>query len=216
MSHVMRKPVYVMCEQQRRRSACASAQSDQRFVVRCLDSLIPLLAIAEISRLQLASAAEQAGLSLNWSQTPKTGFLVTWLIYTVCTNSVGSKKNAIMYRLALAFDFHWGDRYHFRMDQLKLCIVDFHISNINMIWALPRENLLLPYVNNKGTVWSASLLFAAYIVWYEPCQEKTCLCHMRTTKAQISLRIRAVWSVPLFSLPGYYNIFSFYIQISSL
>ena len=26
---------------------------------------------------------------------------------------------------------------------------------------------------------------------------KTCLCHMRTTKAQISLRIRAVWSVPL-------------------
>ena len=26
----------------------------------------------------------------------------------------------------------------------------------------------------------------------EPCQEKTCFCHMRTTKAQISLRIRAV------------------------
>ena len=24
--------------------------------------------------------------------------------------------------------------------------------------------------------------------------EKTCLCHMQTTKAQISLRIRAVWS----------------------
>ena len=32
---------------------------------------------------------------------------------------------------------------------------------------------------------------------YEPCHEKTCLCHMRTTKAQISLRICAVWSVPL-------------------
>ena len=30
MSHVMRKPVYAICEQQRRRSACASAQSDQR------------------------------------------------------------------------------------------------------------------------------------------------------------------------------------------
>ena len=26
----MRKPVYAICEQQRRRSACASAQSDQR------------------------------------------------------------------------------------------------------------------------------------------------------------------------------------------
>ena len=30
MSHIMRKPVYVICEQQRRRSARASAQSDQR------------------------------------------------------------------------------------------------------------------------------------------------------------------------------------------
>ena len=30
MSHVMRKPVYAIYEQQRRRSACASAQSDQR------------------------------------------------------------------------------------------------------------------------------------------------------------------------------------------
>ena len=31
---------------------------------------------------------------------------------------------------------------------------------------------------------------------YEPCHEKTC--HMWTTKPQISLRIHAVWSVPLF------------------
>ena len=32
----MRKPVYAICEQQRRRSACASAQSDQRLC--CLPS----------------------------------------------------------------------------------------------------------------------------------------------------------------------------------
>ena len=49
MSHVMRKPVHAICEQQRRRSACASAQSDQRLCFRWLDSMIPLLAIAEIS-----------------------------------------------------------------------------------------------------------------------------------------------------------------------
>ena len=30
LSHVMRKPVNAICEQQTRRSACASAQSDQR------------------------------------------------------------------------------------------------------------------------------------------------------------------------------------------
>ena len=76
MSLVMRKPVFSICEQQRRRSACASAP----FVVRCLDSIIPLLATAEISRPYLASVAEKAGLSLTWSQSPKTGFLVMWLI----------------------------------------------------------------------------------------------------------------------------------------
>ena len=54
------------------------------FVVRRLDSIMPLLAVAEISTPQPISSAEQAHLSLTWSQTPKTGFLVTWLIlYTV-------------------------------------------------------------------------------------------------------------------------------------
>ena len=46
---------------------------------RCLDSIIPLVSISKISSLYLASVAAQAGLSLPWSQTPKTDFLVTWL-----------------------------------------------------------------------------------------------------------------------------------------
>ena len=49
------------------------------FIVRCLDSIIPLVSISEISRLYLSSVAAQADLSLPWSQTPKTGFLVTRL-----------------------------------------------------------------------------------------------------------------------------------------
>ena len=76
----MRKPVFAIWEQQRRRSACESAQSDQRLFVHCLDSIIPLVSISEISSLLLASVAAQAGLSLTWSKTPKTGFLVTRLI----------------------------------------------------------------------------------------------------------------------------------------
>ena len=61
-------------------SACTSTQYDQRFCFRCLDK-IPPLAIAEISRPKLVSVAEQAGLSLNWLQTLKTGFHVTWPVY---------------------------------------------------------------------------------------------------------------------------------------
>ena len=47
------------------------------FVIRCLDSIIPLVSISEISSLYLASVAAQAGLNFTWSQTPKTGFLMT-------------------------------------------------------------------------------------------------------------------------------------------
>ena len=36
------------------------------FVVRCLDSIIPLVSISEISSLYLASMAAQGGLSLPW------------------------------------------------------------------------------------------------------------------------------------------------------
>ena len=53
------------------------------FVVCCLDSIMPLFSVAEISSLYLAPVVEQAGLSCNWSQTPKTGFLVTRLIYNM-------------------------------------------------------------------------------------------------------------------------------------
>ena len=51
------------------------------FVVRFLDSIIPMVFISETSRLYLASEAEQAGLCLTLAETPKTGFLMPWLNY---------------------------------------------------------------------------------------------------------------------------------------
>ena len=45
------------------------------FVVRCLDSMISLDSITEISRLLLASVAAQAGLCQAWSETTE---------YTLC------------------------------------------------------------------------------------------------------------------------------------
>ena len=51
------------------------------FVVCCLDSIISLVSISEISSLYLASVAAHASLSLTWSEIPKTGFLVTRLIW---------------------------------------------------------------------------------------------------------------------------------------
>ena len=53
------------------------------FVVRRLDSIIPLVSISKISSLYLASVAAQAGLSLTWSETQKTGFLMRRLIHFI-------------------------------------------------------------------------------------------------------------------------------------
>ena len=44
------------------------------FVVRCLDSVMSLVSVTEISSLMLASVAEQASLSLTWSETPEDTF----------------------------------------------------------------------------------------------------------------------------------------------
>ena len=44
------------------------------FVVRCLDSIISLESIVEVSRFKLASVAAHAGLCLAWSETPENTF----------------------------------------------------------------------------------------------------------------------------------------------
>ena len=44
------------------------------FVVRYLDSVMSLVSVTKISRLMLVSVAEQASLSLTWSETPEDTF----------------------------------------------------------------------------------------------------------------------------------------------
>ena len=44
------------------------------FVIRHLDSIIPVVSLSEISSLYIASVAAQAGLSLPWSQTRRQVF----------------------------------------------------------------------------------------------------------------------------------------------
>ena len=44
------------------------------FIVRRLDSVMSPVSVTTISSLMLASVAEQAGLSLTWSETPEDRF----------------------------------------------------------------------------------------------------------------------------------------------
>ena len=56
----MRKPVL-----------CHMRTTKAQISLRIHDRIMHIVAIFRISRLQLASVAEQAGLSLTWSQTPE-------------------------------------------------------------------------------------------------------------------------------------------------
>ena len=65
----MRKPVFAICEQKGADQTahlrlCCSHMAGA-FIVRCLDSIISILAISKISRLWLASVAVQASLCLT-------------------------------------------------------------------------------------------------------------------------------------------------------
>ena len=44
------------------------------FVVHCLDSVMSLVSVTKISSIMLASVAEQANMSLTWSETPEDTF----------------------------------------------------------------------------------------------------------------------------------------------
>ena len=74
MSHVMRKPIYAIYEQQRPDQLVHPRSLICAFVVCCLDSNTPLAAISEISSLYLASVVDQVGLSLTWLKNSEDRF----------------------------------------------------------------------------------------------------------------------------------------------
>ena len=80
-SHVMRKPVLPYANNKGADQPAHPCSLISAFVIYCLDGIISLVSISKISSLLLVSVAEQAGLSLTWSETLKTGFLVTRLIH---------------------------------------------------------------------------------------------------------------------------------------
>ena len=78
----MRKPALSICENKDADQLCGNHTADQRLCFRYTNSTIPLLPKSEISSLLPSFVAVQPGLCRTWSETPKTGFLTTRLIYS--------------------------------------------------------------------------------------------------------------------------------------
>ena len=70
----MRKLVYSICEHKGADQPAHPRSLISAFVVQCLDSIIPLVSISEISSLYLASVSVQASLSLTLVANPEDRF----------------------------------------------------------------------------------------------------------------------------------------------
>ena len=78
---VMRNPDFRICENHDADQLRGNREADQRLYFRHVNSTIPLLTKSEISSLKPFSVIAQPGLCQTWSETPKTGFPTTGLIY---------------------------------------------------------------------------------------------------------------------------------------
>ena len=84
----MRNPAFGICENKDADQLRGNSEADQPLCLRHMDSAIPLLPKSEISSLQPSSMAVQTGLCRTWSETPKTGFLTTRLIYDMTSVTI--------------------------------------------------------------------------------------------------------------------------------
>ena len=66
--------------------------ADQLFVFCYTDSTIPLLPKSEISSLQPSYGVVQPGLCQTWSETPKTVFLASRLIYITNITEISNRR----------------------------------------------------------------------------------------------------------------------------
>ena len=95
LSRVLRKPAFCICENKDTDQLRDNREADQRLCFRHTDSTIPLLPIYEILSLKLSSVVIQPGLCGPWSETPKTGFLITRL--NCCSNLMSLGVSIVSY-----------------------------------------------------------------------------------------------------------------------
>ena len=77
----MRKAALCICENKDADQLRSNCAADQRLCFRYIDSTAPLLPNSVISSLLPSCVVVQPVLCQTWSETPKTGFLTTRLIW---------------------------------------------------------------------------------------------------------------------------------------
>ena len=113
MSRIVRKPDFCLGENKGADQLRGNREADQRLCFRYSDSTIPLLLKSEISSFYLFSELVQAGLCRTWSETPKTGFLASRLIYILYYLAPHLHPVALRYAILRSFTVYIGIFYIF-------------------------------------------------------------------------------------------------------
>ena len=92
MSRIVRKQDFCLGENKGADQLLGNREADQRLCFRYTDSTLSLLIKSEISSFYAASGTVHVGLCQTWLETPKTGFLVSRLIYLWGLDGVGYQK----------------------------------------------------------------------------------------------------------------------------
>ena len=98
MSRVTRKPDFYLCENKGADQLRSNCEADQRLCFRYMDSTLSLLIKSEISSFYAASGTVHVGLCQTWSETPKTGFLASRLIF-YCNTSAYPKVSNFFFQI---------------------------------------------------------------------------------------------------------------------
>ena len=122
----------------------------------------------------------------------------SWVWIPLETRFLSEPKRRFVAQRPSYSSFHCPDMSEIQLLRMKYNIFIFWIGGWKKL--LPRGHCLQ---NNTSYVCFLKILEATVLRICSHCKShwaiswETCLCHMRTTKLQISLRIRAVWSSPL-------------------
>ena len=152
-----------VCEQHRRRTACASAQSDQRLFIRFLESIICKLAAGEISIFKLVSSLYSWGdwFEALFVETPRRQVFSQRGQYDTKQSSVFRKKypwKKITHQAFLHFaDMEEGIFFH--TTQFT------HISLTSLLWGIGKQCRTRSDPAERD-IWSGSPPFA-YRMFYK-------------------------------------------------
>ena len=207
LSHLLTKPTKWLCAQQP--PSPIAAQSDQSSLCTQWVTKEPSFKLQAFFMQQWRLI--RLGRCPGWSESSLGAMPFCWFSHEAAhlISKIHKKTSKVTTQISLCIWEIWSV---FAVTWSLVVVMEFNVPLATRSWQwdlglVSSERLeewriepaTLGLQGQHSNHWTLAAPHEALVHWipYEPLHEKTCLCYMWTTKAQISLRIRAVWSAPL-------------------